>query len=365
MNEKPTQGPFDPTGPGQKPVDAGSQALAEALRSSFAIVKVVMVLLVLVFLGSGFFTVGPSERAIILRFGRPAAAGEKALLNPGLQWSLPYPIDEVVRVPISSIQQVRSTVGWYATTPVMEAAGTEPPVGPNQPINPAVDGYAITADGNIVHSRATLTYRISDPISYVFNFVNASNAVQNALDDALLFSAAHFNVDDIVTRDVIGFKDAVRKRVTALVEIQKLGVTVEQCDVQSKPPRQLKDAFDSVLKAEVTRNKVLNDARSFENQVLSKAGADAQSRTNLADSERIRLLNDVTSRADQFQQLLPQYRMNPNLFAQQRLTEALGRVFTNAQDKILVPETADGNSMELRYLINREPPKAKEEPAKP
>ena len=65
--------------PPETPVDAGSQALAEALRSSFAIVKVVMVLLVLLFLASGFFTVGPQERGILLRFGRPV--GEKAVIR--------------------------------------------------------------------------------------------------------------------------------------------------------------------------------------------------------------------------------------------------------------------------------------------
>src|SRR6266480_497298 len=169
----------------ETPVDAGSQALSEALRSSFAIVKVVMVVLFAVFLGSGLFKVGPQERAIILRLGKPVGQGEKALLTPGLQWSLPYPIDEHVKVSITGIQQVKSTVGWYATTPAQEAAGTEPPVGPGAPLNPAADGYALTADGNIVHTRATLTYRINDPIQYVFSFVNASNAIQNALDNAL------------------------------------------------------------------------------------------------------------------------------------------------------------------------------------
>ncbi|HKI69594.1 MAG TPA: hypothetical protein VKA67_08400, partial [Verrucomicrobiae bacterium] len=64
--------------------DAGSQALAEALRSSFAIVQFAMVALVIAFLCSGFFTVGPQEQAIILRFGRPVGEGQKALLGPGL-----------------------------------------------------------------------------------------------------------------------------------------------------------------------------------------------------------------------------------------------------------------------------------------
>jgi modulator of FtsH protease HflK len=345
--------------PPERPLDAGAQALSEALRSSFVIVKVVMVGLVLLFLGSGFFTVGPQENAMILRMGKPVGEGERALLGPGLQWSLPYPIDEYVKVSIRGQQTVTSTVGWFATTPEMELAGTEPMAGPS--LNPALDGYALTADGNIVHARATLTYHIKDPVRYVFNFVNASNTIQSLLDNALLHAASHFSVDDIITRDRIGFSEAVKKRVTELAQKQDLGIEVEQCVVPGVPPRQLKDAFANVLKAEVTRNKVLNDARSYENQVLSKASADAQSRINAAESDRARLVAEVSSRADQFQDLLPKYRQNPELFVQQRLTEILGRVLTNVQDKIFLTEGLS----EFRMLLNREPPKPKTEEAKP
>jgi len=348
----------------ETPVDAGSQALAEALRSSFAIVKFVMVLLVLVFLASGFFTVGPQERAIVLRFGKPQGEGEKALLAPGkLHWSFPYPIDECVKVPITGIQKVSSTVGWYAMTPEQELAGTEPMAGPT--LNPIADGYALTADANIIHTRATLTYLIKEPIQYVFNFVDASNTVQSALDNALLYAASRFKVDDVLTRDIAGFQEAVRRRATQLVENQKLGVAVQQCVVQSIPPRQLKDAFANVLKAEVMRSKVLNEARSYENQVTNKAGADAESLINLAQSDRARLVSDVSAQAERFQEILPQYQRHPGLFAQQRLTETLGRVLTNAQDKIFLAESTDGNPKELRLLLNREPPKPKTEEAKP
>ena len=92
-HDHPHNGLPDPAPPPETPVDAGSQALAEALRSSFAIVKFVMVLLVLVFLASGFFTVGPQERAIVLRFGKPLGEGEKALLGAG-QASLVVPVSD-------------------------------------------------------------------------------------------------------------------------------------------------------------------------------------------------------------------------------------------------------------------------------
>jgi membrane protease subunit HflK len=346
----------------ETPIDAGSQALAEALRSSFRIVRAVMVVLVLVFLASGFFTVGPQERAMILRLGRPVGEGEKALLGPGLHWSLPYPIDEFIKVPITQLQEVKSTVGWFAVTPEQELNKIEPPAG--NTLNPAIDGYVLTADGNIIHSRATLHYRIEDPVRYVFGFTNASYAVQNALNNALLQCAARFKVDDILTRDVIGFREAVRNRTKDLLEERKLGVVVEQCEVESRPPRQLKAAFDNVLKAEVERNKVLNDARTYQNQVLSRAGAEASSRINLAQSERSRLVNEVSSRADQFKQLLPKYQENPALFVHQRWNETMGRILTNVQDKIFVAESAPGKPRQLRLLLNREPPKPKTEEIK-
>jgi membrane protease subunit HflK len=254
-------------------------------------------------------------------------------------------------------------VGWYAQTPEQALAGFEPPAGGT--LNPVAEGYALTADANIIHTRATLTYRIKDPIKYVFNFVNASNAVQSALDNALLYAASQFKVDDILTRDIAGFQEAVRRHATQLVENQELGVMVEQCVVQSVPPRQLKDAFANVLKAEVMRGKVLNEARSYENQVTNRAGADAESRINLAQSDRARLVSDVSAQAQRFQEILPQYQHHPALFAQQRLTETLGRVFTNAQDKIFLTESSDGDRKELRLLLNREAPKPKTEEAKP
>jgi membrane protease subunit HflK len=345
------------------PDDAGSQALAEALRSSFAIVKVVMALMVVAFFGSGFFTVGPREKAVILRFGRPVGEGEKILLNSGWHWSYPYPIDEVVKIPITEIQKVNSTVGWYATTAEQELSGEELPAGAS--LNPAVDGYAITADRNIIHTRATLYYHIENPIHFVFDFVSASNTVQNALNNALLYTTAHFNVDDVLTRDVAGFRDAVLQRVSDLTEQEQLGIVIDQCEVQSIAPRQLQDVFTRVTTARENRNKSLNDARSYENQVLSQSGAQASSVTNAAAADRARYVQSITAEAKRFSDLLPKYESNPGLFAQVTLVQAMGPILTNVQDKIFLPERADGKPRELRLQLNREPPQPKTSPSNP
>jgi membrane protease subunit HflK len=343
--------------PPETPVDTGSQALTEALRSSFAIVRVVMGVLVVVFLCSGFFKVEPNERAMILRFGKPMGVGEKALLGPGLHWSFPYPIDEVVKVSVTGIQKVTSNVGWYAVTPEQELAGTEPPAGPS--LNPAVDGYTITADANIVHVRSTLYFRIEDPVRYTFGFVNASNMVQDALNNAIVYASANFKVDDILTRDKAGFQEAVRRRATELLDKQNIGVAVDQCDVQTTWPRQPKvsDAFVAVLNAQINRDRALQAASSYTNQVLTAAQANSNGIVNIAESERAQLINDLASRASNFVSILPWYQTNKDLFVVQQFNQTMGRVLTNVQDKIYVASRTDGKPRDLWLMLNREPPK--------
>jgi modulator of FtsH protease HflK len=337
--------------------DAGSQALAEALGSSFAIVKVVMGVMVFAFFCSGFFIIGPQEKAVILRFGKPVGDGSKALLTAGLHWSLPYPIDEVVKIPITEIQKISSNNGWYLTTPEAELSGEEMPAGAS--LNPAIDGYVISADRNIIHTRATLYYHIDQPISFVFGFTNAAVTVQNALDNALLYTAAKFNVDDILTRDVAGFKEAVQQRVSDLAEQEHLGIVIDQCEVQSIPPRQLQPVFAEVTTAREKRNQALNEANSYTNRVFNESSAQATSITNAAAVASANYVKSITSEAKRFGDLLPQYATNSALFVQQTFVQAMGQAFTNVQDKIFLPQRADGKPRELRLQLNREPPQPK------
>jgi len=339
--------------------DAGTQALSGALKSSFAIVKVVMAGLVVVFLFSGFFVVGPQEKAVVLRFGVPAGGGDGKLLGPGPHWAFPPPIDEVVRIPVGQVQNVNSTVGWYATTAASEAAGTEPP--PGESLRPVQDGYLLTGDENIVHLRATLRYRIAEPgLRYVLDFANASNLVESAFNNSLLFAAARYRVDDALTRDQAGLREVARNRFEQLVAQHQLGITEIQIDnMQVIPPRQLKDAFARVTEAEVRRAKELNEAKSYENQTISKARAEAESRKNLGKAERTRLVEFVAAEVERFTNNLPAWRANRELFTQQRQSEVLRIVYTNAQEKLVAPNRGPGTSRELRLQINREPPKPK------
>jgi membrane protease subunit HflK len=335
--------------------DAGSQALSDALKRSFAIVKVVMAGLVVLFLFSGFFTVGPQQKAIILRFGTPVGDGK--LYGPGAHWAFPPPIDEVIKIPVSQVQNVDSSIGWYATTAAAEAAKNEPP--PGESLNPARDGYLLTADENIVHVRATLRFRIAEPgLRFALEFTDATNAVRNAFNNALLYAAARYKVDDALTRDQAGFRETALLRLEQLIATQRLGILVEQIEnVQVIPPRQLKEAFARVGEAELRSGKEINGARGYENQTISKARAEAEARRNAGEAERTRLVEFVAAEVERFTNNLPAWRANPVLFRQQRQAETMRTIFANAQETVVAPERGPGRQTWIQ--INREPPKPK------
>lgn len=329
--------------------DTGSQALSEALRSSFVIVKFAMIILVIAFLCSGFFTVGPQQQAIKLRFGKPVGEGTNALLGPGFHWALPRPIDEVTNISIGQIQRAQSTVGWYA----IGKDGVASPV--SSSINPAIDSYTLTSDTNIIHVSASLQYRITDPISYLFDYVNAAEFITNALNNSILYASAHFKADEALTDKQTEFRRCLTAHLEKLIHSQKLGILVEQVDVTPAFPRNLEGAFKAVIQATISQQNTNTQALSYTNTILSKARAQAQGLTNAAQRDAIEMIAKVRAEETNFICQLPQYETNSALFTQIRQLEVLNLVLSNAQERIFLPARHDGKTRELRLLLNREP----------
>jgi regulator of protease activity HflC (stomatin/prohibitin superfamily) len=207
--------------------------------------------------------------------------------------------------------------------------------------------------------RATLTYQIEDPLKYIFHFVNASNVVQDALNNAIVYASANFKVDDLLTHDKAGFKEAIRRRVADLLDKDDVGVNVNDCTVDAIPPRwqKVKDAFDAVLNAQIYRDKLLQDASTYTNKILTAAVASSNSIVDLAEAERLRLVNDLASRATNFSEILPLYQSNADLFVQQRLNGVMGVALTNVKETWFLPDSSGGNRIDLWLQLNRALPK--------
>ena len=362
-HDHPDPHPAAPAQPRPQPVaapgpalaeDAGTQALSEALRSSFNIVKFFMVALVVAFVVSVVFTVAPSQVAVKLRFGRPVGVGADQLLKPGLHWKLPYPVDEVVYIAVGESHTINSSVGWYLMTPEEELAGGRRPEEAASYLQPGVDGYLLSADGNIIHARATYSYRITDPAAYAFQFMNVTNVLQGLIDNALFFAASQFTADDMLYRNRAAFQELVLDRVRAGVDRIGLGVTVDPREIREEPPLYVQSAFNSVVQAQQRGDIRIQEAEAYARSITNKAVGEASAVLRDGMTRSNSLLQTVAAEAKSFAGLKPSYERDPRLFQKRLLAETVARVMTNAEFKTFLPQRQDGKSREVRLLLNKE-----------
>ena len=130
--------------------DARTRALTEALQSSFKVVRVIMVILAVVFLGSGITRVENNTKALHLQFGKYLDT-----LEPGLVWAWPNPIDKIVEIQTTSLStNITSDVGYRT------ADEDEPQA--SMSFQPTYDGYTLSGDGNVLHIKAEMTFSLDE-----------------------------------------------------------------------------------------------------------------------------------------------------------------------------------------------------------
>jgi membrane protease subunit HflK len=400
----------DPMGSGStdEGLDAGSKSLAEALRISFALLKLVMVLLLILFVASGFFTVGPDEQALVLRFGKIRGIGEDRLLGPGLHWSLPYPIDEQVIIPVKKVHILPIEQFWYFETE-SEKLGSPPKRVPRA-LNPIMDGYCITRnenvaglagnDYNIVHCKWQLTYVIDRPELFFRNIYLASpqpgqsfadvipesikSLLESLAGDAVVTTMVNFSIDDAILS-----KSEIADDVKIMLQdkLDEISSGIKVVSTQLSPvtwPRQVDEAFLRSIKAEQESERHVTEAKGYAENIMNEAGGPAayeilkalkdsalsekpdsqvwsqlagtaQERIAEARAYRTKVVESAKADAEYLRKLLPEYRKRPGLVIQEIYQDAIEEVLENADEKIIVQPTADGKPREVRIQLNRDP----------
>jgi membrane protease subunit HflK len=385
--------------PGQlsgQELDAASKSLSEALRISFVILKVIMIALVIFFLASGFRTVSSDEQALVLRLGKIRGVGERRLLGPGLHWVFPYPIDEIVKIPVGKNISLPINSFWYSGT-IYDLLSTDPKRRARVPeaLDPIKDGYCITrsekqsegvidstgSDYNIVHCKWQLIYRIDDPERFFRNVYvdlesieagqnyadviaeNVTPLLEHTVADAIATAMVNYTIDEAMYEQVA----AVAADVKGLLQegLDKIESGIKVVSVQLTDitwPRQVDEAFRASIEASQKSDAAISEAKTYAENTLIEAGgqvAIAQARIY-----RTKVVASAKARADYLKQILPEYRKRPRLVLQKIYQDAIVDVMSNADEKfVLQPdETADGR--EVRIYINRDPrikPKRREQ----
>lgn len=281
-----------------------------------------------IFVGfKSIYTVKEGQESVVLRFGeynRTDVAGLNFVI---------WPIESKFQVDTKKIRTVE--VGYRGSQ--------------SQP----KEALMLTNDENIVDVTMAVQYTIKDLQSLLFNIGNIEqrgeldSVVRGATESALREVVGSKKMDDLLTVGRSEVDINTKDILQTILDVYKTGILVESVEIQdAKPPSQVSDAFDDVVKAKQDKIRKENDAQAYANDLIPKARGEASRLVQQAEGYQKTVVAEATGEAERFNQILTEYRKAPEVTKKRMYIETMEQVLSNTS-KVMVGEN-NGNS--LMYL---------------
>ena len=303
-------------------------------------------------LSTTFVILEPQEVGIRERLGRRDAGGK--ILEAGLHFKLPWPIDRVYRHPAKEVQTFH--IGYT----VDEERAKE------RTLLWTVSHYK--EEVNFLVASGEQEEGLTDEGTVPVNFLTAAIPVQYVVRDVESWFYKHRDAKGLLER--IGYREVVRylvnvdvleimssgrrKAATELRErIQKaadkaaLGVKVLFVGLQDIHPPvgeqrvPVAAAFEEVIGAVQEKEAAIMEAEAYEAEILPKARAEAARLRSAAEAYRKARMEGAKAAAAQFEQQGKAMAAAPNVFRSRKYFDVLANSLTNVRKYIITPDSVD------------------------
>ena len=271
---------------------------------------IVLAVVVIVWLLSGIYIVDPAERGVVTRFG--AYVGET---TAGPHWHWPWPIEQVT---IVNVDQIRHAELGYRS-------------GGGQGIVQEVPSEALmlTEDENIVDIKIAIQYKISSAKNYLFNVADPDVTLRLAVESALRAVVGKNKMDFVLTQGRDEVVSEVQNLAQQYLDTYQAGLLITSVNLQdAQPPEQVQAAFADVVKAREDRERLINEAQAYANDIIPKARGMAARELAEAEAYRQRVIEQAQGEASRFVSILTAYRKAPEVTRERMYKDALTNVFS-------------------------------------
>lgn len=287
-------------------------------------VSLLIGLIAVVWLASGFYIVDASQRGIVLQFGRFKEATE-----PGLRWRLPYPIQSHELVNLTGVRTIEIGYRGSERNKVLKEA------------------LMLTDDENIVNIQFAVQYILKDPVEYLFNNRHPDDAVMGAAETAVREIVGKSRMDFVLYEGREQIATQAAKLMQDILDRYQSGILISKVTMQNaQPPEQVQAAFDDAVKAGQDRERQKNEGQAYANDVIPKAKGTAARLMQEAEGYRQRVISTAEGDASRFKQVVTEYAKAPEVTRQRMYIETMQQIFANTS-KVMVDAKGQGN---LLYL---------------
>jgi len=299
------------------------------------IVLVVLAGLV-IWLVTGFFRVQPNQQAIQLVFGKPYGKP----VEPGLHYNLPSPIGNVVVV---NVQDQRRTV-------IGARAGQDRVTPYNRGPRPtSSENLMLTGDENIVDIEFAVLWQIKDVFKYAFDVRNPEENVRAGAEAAMREVIGKSNLQYAQTEGRSRIEQDTKDLLQKMLDEYGLGVSISQIQLlRVDPPQEVIAAFRDVQAARADKEKSINEANTYRNQVLPRAKGEAESIIQRGEAYKAQIVARASGDAQRFDQVYTQWAKAKDITTERLYLDTMEEVLRNV-NKVLVDKNTSGTGV-LPYL---------------
>lgn len=285
----------------------------------------ILLVIVLIWLATGFYIVDQGSRGVVLRFGKHVETTKE-----GPHWHIPYPIEGVTTV---NMQQVRTIEVGYRTD---EAGGAK--------VKQPEEALMLTDDENIIDLQFAVQYDLKSAEDYLFNNLATDNAVRSATESAVREVVGKSKLDYVLQNGREDVSAKTKVLIQQILDRYKAGINIVSLSMQgASPPKQVQEAFDDVNRANQDLERQKNEGQAYANDVIPKARGTASRLVAESAGYKLRVENEATGNASRFEQILAQYNRAPEVTRQRLYIDAQEQILSSVS-KVIVDQK-NGNSM--------------------
>ncbi|MCS5586787.1 MAG: FtsH protease activity modulator HflK [Gammaproteobacteria bacterium] len=286
--------------------------------------KYIIILALLVWTLSGIYIIDPAEKGVVLRFG---AFQEET--NQGPHWHLPYPIETLNRI---NVEQIRTAQIGYRDAVSNRRGG-----------NVSSESLMLTKDENMIDAKFAVQYKINDVQAYLFNVANPDATLRHVVESAIRQVVGKNTMDFVLTEGRVAIADSIQERSQDLLNNYKTGLIITTVNMQdAQPPEQVQASFSDAVKAREDKQRLINEAQTYANDILPKSRGKAARMLEEAKAYKSEVVSKSEGEASRFGQILSEYEKAPKVTRERLYRETMENVLANTS-KVVVDSKA--NSM--------------------
>ena len=310
---------------GQKKTGGGDESPRDkGPKQSGSNIALILGLLLVVWLASGFYIVDEGHRGVVLRFGQYVET-----TPAGLRWHLPYPVEKVEIVNVSQVRTVEIGYRNNVRSKVLR------------------ESLMLTDDENIIDIQFAVQYILNNPEKFLFKNRNPDDAVLQAAETAIRQVIGKSKMDYVLYEGREQVAAKATQLMQKILDRYEIGILISKVTMQNaQPPEQVQAAFDDAVKAGQDRERQKNEGQAYANDVIPRAVGNAARLIQESEGYKQRVIVSAEGDAKRFEQILVEYSKAPKVTRERLYLDMMQQVLSNTS-KIMIDQKSGNN---LLYL---------------